>query len=393
MSYRHVNYVRDNSKTKGTARLLLLTIATRTDDDGYAYPGYPRLAKDTGMTVRSIRRLIEKEIPMDEMEIIQGGSRKGQKRFATVYRVIIKGDDPAPDAQGKSHDPARDAQGNGDHDPAHPGRDPAHPRQRPCASTTLDPAHDAHPILRESEEKSKETTTTRAREPSTPNGSSASPDVVVVPSVFYNEEGTEKESLLSALAKYHVTGADAEEFASACPERIPFQIEHMLFLGDKVKNRPAWLVTAIREDWAPPEGFVSSAQRAAEQERMYVRWAEQEAEREREKARWAEQEENMRRAEAWRAEQTPERLAEIDQELGITDATGGFEAKTLRRHHAMKQLGILIEEGPEPTLFTQTRDMLAEGASPDEISDMRANWEKVRARLAEDMTMSRVGNR
>jgi len=237
MSYRHVNYVRDNSKTMGMARLLLLTIATRTDDEGYAYPSYGRLAKDTGMKIRSIRRLIEREIPKDEMEVIQGGSRKGQKRLATLYRVIIKGDDCAPDAHSDSNDCAPNAHSPDGHDCAHTGTD--------CAHIDHDCAHTGTTTVRltrtqsslESEEE-QETTTTRAREPSEVNGAATpKPNVVVVPSVLNRKEGTEKEGLVSALTKDHVTVSVAEELASAFPERIELQIEVMESLGNEVKDR------------------------------------------------------------------------------------------------------------------------------------------------------------
>ena len=99
MSFEHINYVRDHSKTTGAARLLLLAIATRTDKEGVAYPGYECLARDTAMSIRSIRRLLERDpaelkggapaIPADELEIIPGGSQKGGKRRPTQYRILI----------------------------------------------------------------------------------------------------------------------------------------------------------------------------------------------------------------------------------------------------------------------------------------------------------------
>jgi hypothetical protein len=46
VSYRHINYVRDHSKTKGRAKFLLLVIATRTDDEGCAFPSYKILRSE-----------------------------------------------------------------------------------------------------------------------------------------------------------------------------------------------------------------------------------------------------------------------------------------------------------------------------------------------------------
>ena len=87
MSYAHINFVRDHSKTTGLARLLLLTIATRADKDGYCYPSYKCLAQDTQLRSPTISRLLKK-IPPDELIIVQkGGSRKGQKRQHYIYRI------------------------------------------------------------------------------------------------------------------------------------------------------------------------------------------------------------------------------------------------------------------------------------------------------------------
>jgi hypothetical protein len=89
VSYIHVNYVRDHSKTRGAARLLLVMIASRTREDGIAYASYAHLNKDTGMPVRSIRKALAK-IPSDELQTIsKGGPQKDGTRAATMYRIII----------------------------------------------------------------------------------------------------------------------------------------------------------------------------------------------------------------------------------------------------------------------------------------------------------------
>jgi Helix-turn-helix domain len=89
VSYRHINYVRDHSKTKGRAKFLLLVIATRTDDEGCAFPSYKILRGDTGLSTSSIQRALS-EIPNTELEIIEKGrSEKGQQRRTTKYRILV----------------------------------------------------------------------------------------------------------------------------------------------------------------------------------------------------------------------------------------------------------------------------------------------------------------
>jgi hypothetical protein len=65
-------------------------LATQADNEGYAFPSYTCLAKDTGMTIRSVRRAL-KEIPADELVIAQ----QGKSHRAALYRVIITGSLPS----------------------------------------------------------------------------------------------------------------------------------------------------------------------------------------------------------------------------------------------------------------------------------------------------------
>jgi len=164
MSFEHINYVRDHSKTTGAARLLLLAIATRTDTDGVAYPGYECLARDTAMSIRSIRRLLERDpaelkggapaIPADELEIIPGGSQKGGKRRPTQYRILIGQARPGEDKTMRRTRTVKGTTKNNDCAPdAHSKDNTDHPHTdtRPCASTyatvrlvSHDCAPDAH---------------------------------------------------------------------------------------------------------------------------------------------------------------------------------------------------------------------------------------------------------
>jgi len=90
VSFPHINYVRDHSKMKGAPLLILSMIASRTDDEGIAWPNLDTLARDTRMSKRNVIRAL-KLIPADELEIItKGGSPKGGKREKTLYRIPIK---------------------------------------------------------------------------------------------------------------------------------------------------------------------------------------------------------------------------------------------------------------------------------------------------------------
>lgn len=94
MSFEHINHVRDHSKATGPARLVLIMLATRANDEGYAWPSYGRLAQDTRMSIRSVRRAL-KEIPAAELVIAQ----QGKSHRAALYRVIIKAEPLAEPAK------------------------------------------------------------------------------------------------------------------------------------------------------------------------------------------------------------------------------------------------------------------------------------------------------
>jgi helix-turn-helix protein len=214
VSYVHVNYVREHSKTTGMARLLLLVIATRANNDGIAYPGYGCLARDTAMSIRSIRRLLERDpnhlegeapaIPADELEITPGGSEKGKKRRPTQYRILLGSNGPNAKktmriARTVNEEPTEDNHSHSDNGNCTPDthredgntvrltrivkekNDCAHTDTRPCASVhtivrvvSSDCAPDAQLTKLNSNENKGANTRARARESAAPSPQSES---------------------------------------------------------------------------------------------------------------------------------------------------------------------------------------------------------------------------
>jgi hypothetical protein len=82
---------------KGMPLLVLSMIASRSDEEGLAWPNLDTLARDTRMSKRNVTRAL-KLIPADELEIIvKGGSPKGGERVRTLYRIRINtGDTTTP---------------------------------------------------------------------------------------------------------------------------------------------------------------------------------------------------------------------------------------------------------------------------------------------------------
>jgi len=88
----YVNRVLERSVTTGASRLLMLVIAFRADDAGIAQISHRQLAKDTKMSVRSLRRLLLREdspIPDNELALTPGGNDPGQRRRVTRYQITL----------------------------------------------------------------------------------------------------------------------------------------------------------------------------------------------------------------------------------------------------------------------------------------------------------------
>jgi DNA-binding transcriptional regulator YhcF (GntR family) len=76
MSCEAVKWVLHNSKAKGSARLVLLSIAEHSDRHGErAWPSYARLAREAGVNYTTVWRSIEILERLDEIEIVRGGGR------------------------------------------------------------------------------------------------------------------------------------------------------------------------------------------------------------------------------------------------------------------------------------------------------------------------------
>jgi hypothetical protein len=84
-SYQFPAAVRDHSVTQGTAKHILLTLATYANDNGECYPSHKALSRATGLSRRTIERLM-KEIPANELQVVEKGKATG---YPTRYRITI----------------------------------------------------------------------------------------------------------------------------------------------------------------------------------------------------------------------------------------------------------------------------------------------------------------
>jgi hypothetical protein len=88
MSMASVAQVRSSSKSRGSARTLLLIIASHTNPDtGWAWPSLDTLAQEAAITRRHVIRLIPHLEALGELEVRRGHGR-GHVNFYRVHLAI-----------------------------------------------------------------------------------------------------------------------------------------------------------------------------------------------------------------------------------------------------------------------------------------------------------------
>jgi hypothetical protein len=155
---------------------------------------------------------------------------------------------------------------------------------------------------------------------------------------------------VNKLKEYGISGDDAEKFLkkysqSYLAEKIEI-IEFKRSNGDEIRNIGGMLRKAIAEDWQPPPGFTTRAQR--EQEARRKREAEELAIRE---AKEKEERERIERdrakiVEEWRKTATQEELEEITERARreILDENPGQNERWLGPPIRLREEKIIVEE-------------------------------------------------
>jgi hypothetical protein len=92
MSWDAFNHVRDHSRAKAPVKSVLLMIAYRANEkEGHTcFPGIKTLARDTGLSERTIRKGIEWGTKNGEISVLQRGGYRGGRAMANLYQVNFK---------------------------------------------------------------------------------------------------------------------------------------------------------------------------------------------------------------------------------------------------------------------------------------------------------------
>lgn len=86
MSFKVTNWVWARSESRNGARLVMLALADRADDNGCAWPSVDDLAERTRLTPRAVRKCVRELVDLGELKVEEGGGRHRSNR----YRIIPK---------------------------------------------------------------------------------------------------------------------------------------------------------------------------------------------------------------------------------------------------------------------------------------------------------------
>ncbi|MGW4603683.1 helix-turn-helix domain-containing protein [Streptomyces sp. NPDC004532] len=86
MSFKVTNWVWARSESRNGARLVMLALADRADDNGCAWPSIEDLADRTKLSPRAVQKGIASLVELGELEVENGGGRHRSNR----YRIVPK---------------------------------------------------------------------------------------------------------------------------------------------------------------------------------------------------------------------------------------------------------------------------------------------------------------
>lgn len=86
MSIKVTNWVWSRSESRNGARLVMLALADRADDQGLAWPSIEDLAERSRLSPRAVQKAIATLVDIGELEVDGGGGRHRSNR----YRIVPK---------------------------------------------------------------------------------------------------------------------------------------------------------------------------------------------------------------------------------------------------------------------------------------------------------------
>lgn len=84
MSFKVTNWVWARSESRNGARLVMLALADRADDDGFCWPSIDDLAERTRLSPRAVQKGIAALVKDGELKVENGGGRHRSNRYQIV---------------------------------------------------------------------------------------------------------------------------------------------------------------------------------------------------------------------------------------------------------------------------------------------------------------------
>jgi DNA-binding transcriptional regulator YhcF (GntR family) len=84
VSFKVTNWVWARSESRNGARLVMLALADRADDNGCAWPSIDDLAERTKLSPRAVRKCVRELVDLGELKVEEGGGRHRSNRYTIV---------------------------------------------------------------------------------------------------------------------------------------------------------------------------------------------------------------------------------------------------------------------------------------------------------------------
>lgn len=84
MSIKVTNWVWSKSESRNGARLVMLALADRADDKGFAWPSIDDLCERAQLSPRAVQKGIAKLVEIGELQVESGGGRRVRNRYQIV---------------------------------------------------------------------------------------------------------------------------------------------------------------------------------------------------------------------------------------------------------------------------------------------------------------------
>lgn len=84
MSFKVTNWAWSRSESRNGARLVLLALADRADDAGFAWPSIEDLCERTKLSPRAVQKAITNLVELGELKVESGGGRRVRNRYTII---------------------------------------------------------------------------------------------------------------------------------------------------------------------------------------------------------------------------------------------------------------------------------------------------------------------